>query len=130
MIVIFTILACVGIYYTGSFFLGIISGKELDIFKMEMVIIVFGGGFFALCQLMYFILLIMRLQKRILTLYFIGSMFSTFVSLILITKNGLLGASIAFACSHLILFLAYTLTISRNLKKIENIGKEKKKCQE
>ena len=54
IVVGFTVVGCIISWWIGTPLMGIIYDKDITAMRMPLLLIVFGGGTFALCQLLYF----------------------------------------------------------------------------
>ena len=95
-----TVLAVGATMILGRFVLGIMesilgSGYEgsLTVYQTAFVVIVLGGGFYALANLMYYALVIMRKQKAIFIVYLLAAVTAALVSGPMVTRWGLGGAA-------------------------------------
>lgn len=113
LILLFTLCCCVAAYWFGTPILEIIYRKDLSAFTISLVIVVLGGGFFAICQLCYYIFVILRKQKTILEIYLIMIIFVIGITYILIRNMQINGAAISFVLVHVGLLLCYILVMNR-----------------
>lgn len=112
-----TLAACVGAWWLGPPVLGLIYGTSLTHLRAELTWLIFGSGIFALCQLAYYMLVILRKNAQILCLYVVNTVIAVLVSAWLIPRWGLLGASLSFGLSHGVLLLCYIWQIIRQLRR-------------
>ena len=73
------------------------------------VLIVLGGGFYALGNLMYYALVIMRCQKRIFTVYGITAALAVFLAPAMVVRWEILGAAGAYLCFMALLMAGFTI---------------------
>ncbi len=120
MILGLTICCMIGVLLFGIPILEILYGIDISELKNELILIIIGGGFFAVSMLLFYILVILRKQNLILINYMLIAIFALIFSLVLVKKYGILGASISFLVSHLVLALSYiiVLFIQLNRKKL------------
>lgn len=109
LIAMLTLFCCLCAYFLGVQVLGFIYKKDLSALVWPLTFIVLGGGIFAACQLFYYILVILRQQKAILFIYSVAVIISVFLSYVMISTSGILGAAFAFASVHALILLAYIL---------------------
>ena len=79
--------------------------------QVEMILIIIGGGLFALCQLYYFILVILRRQGYIFLVFGGGFLVSMLITWATTALFGLLGACIAFVLCHTALVAGFVLLV-------------------
>lgn len=115
-IVVLTIVSVTFIGSYGTKILGGIYNKNIDEYRTALVNITVAGGIFAIGQLMYYIFVLMREQKRIMYIYIIGMAFSTVIAYILVLKKGLEGAALSFILGQCLIVLLYIC----NLKAVEH----------
>lgn len=103
----FTLFCCVAAYWLGTPILGWLYKKDLSMLKTELALVVFGGGVFALCQLFYYVLVILRQQKKILAIYTFVFLVSVVITALLVTQVKFMGAVLSFIVTHAILLIVY-----------------------
>ena len=106
-----TAFCCVAARLLGVQVLGFIYGKDLSGLEVPLTLVVLGGGLYAICQLFYYILVIMRHQRRILIVYIVSAAVSAVMSLAMISNWGILGAVLAFVVTHVLVLLGYWINI-------------------
>lgn len=107
--------SCAGAWVLGTQVLGFIYGKDLSALRLPLMLVVLGGGIFAMCQLFYYILVILRRQKGIVLLYISAFVLSIPLSLFMISAWGILGAVLAFSATHLLILLGYLVQLRKAL---------------
>ena len=108
---------CAGAYWLGTQILGFLYGKDLSAQAPALTVVILGGGLFAACQLFYYILVILRRQRRILSLYIGTTILALPLTMLLISRLGVLGAALAFVGTHAILLAAYLVSVKRVIGK-------------
>lgn len=98
-IFILTILALIGAYALGIPILNLFSGQNLNAYRIDLLIIMLGGGANAAITLFYYILACMRKQYYILIGYAFGFFSSIILSNLLVKAIGVRGGCIAYAVS-------------------------------
>ena len=95
-----TVLAVGATLILGRFVLGIMEailgdGYEgaLTVYQTAFVVIVLGGGFYALANLMYYALVIMRKQKAIFIVYLLAAVTAALISGPIVSRWGIGGAA-------------------------------------
>ena len=114
LVMAFTLLCCAGAAVLGAPVLGLLYRKDLSGYVTALVIVVLGGGFYALCQLMYYLLVILRWQGRILSIYLFAIVAVVPITYFSIHGLGILGASFSFAIVHSVIFAVYISVLWRN----------------
>lgn len=114
---VFVIIVCAII---GIPILNIIYGISLEPYYWHLLIIVFGAIFNALMNILMNALI--SLRKNIIQdfIFLAGSIFSTFISIILINKADILGACLSYFFTMLFLLLLYIIVYNIELRKIIN----------
>lgn len=84
-------------------------GGELTVYKGAFMVIVLGGGFYALANLMYYALVIMRRQKAIFAVYSGAAVIAVFLSGRLVEKYGINGAAGCYLLLMIVLVLGFSL---------------------
>lgn len=102
-----TIVAIIGGYLLGIPILSLMYSCDLSMYKKELIIILIGGGFSALSNILSNIITIMRQQKRLVYIYLITWIVSLVISNKLVAAYSLYGASLAY----LILMIIFSLLI-------------------
>lgn len=107
IIFILTVIAMAGAWAIGVPVLGVISNVELKPYKSGLLFIVLGGGFFAVMNLFYYVLVIMKKQKGIFFGYVPVCILSFFLSFWLVGVGGINGAAFSYMLEMLILMLCF-----------------------
>ena len=107
IIFLLTVIAMAGAWAIGVPVLGAISNVELKPYKSGLLFIVLGGGFFAVMNLFYYVLVIMKKQKGIFFGYVPVCILSFFLSFWLVGVGGINGAAFSYMLEMLILMLCF-----------------------
>ncbi|MDR7814862.1 lipopolysaccharide biosynthesis protein [Lacrimispora sp.] len=107
IIFLLTVIALAGAWAIGVPVLGAISNVELKPYKSGLLFIVLGGGFFAVMNLFYYVLVIMKKQKGIFFGYVPVCILSFFLSFWLVRVGGINGAAFSYMLEMLILMLCF-----------------------
>lgn len=107
IIFLLTVIAMAGAWAIGVPVLGAISNVELKPYKSGLLFIVLGGGFFAVMNLFYYVLVIMKKQKGIFFGYMPVCILSFFLSFWLVGVGGINGAAFSYMLEMLILMLCF-----------------------
>ena len=107
IILILTVTALAGTWFLGVPVLGAISNVGLKPYKSGLLAIVLGGGFFAVMNLFYYVLVIMKRQKRIFFGYVPVCILSFFLSFSFVKTGGINGGAFSYMLSMLLLMLCF-----------------------
>lgn len=107
IIFLLTIIALAGAWAIGVPVLGVISNVELKPYKSGLLFIVLGGGFFAVMNLFYYVLVIMKKQKGIFFGYVPVCLLSFFLSFWLVREGGINGGAFSYMLEMLFLMLCF-----------------------
>lgn len=116
-IIIIGLVAVAGIYLVGIPILNLIYGVNLNSYLIDLIIIMFGSVFLSMSSILSAALTTIRQTFIQLLNYIFCSIFGTIISIILINKFGLTGASISYLVIMFIQFLIYVITYEISLKK-------------
>ena len=92
-------------FFAGAPILGLVYGKDVSMFRTELMVLVLGGAMNAASVVLYYALTTMRLQKLAFVGYAVAAAAMTLLFVFLVPSHGLLGVSISYACAmaHLVL---------------------------
>ena len=99
---------CAAAGFCGTQVLSFIYNKNLTELKAALVLIVAGGGVYAIDQLFYFIFVILRMQRKIMLIYIVGLAASVIFTGILVKYFGIMGAVFSFILTHGIILMGYS----------------------
>lgn len=111
-----TTVAALGMYLLGPAVLGFLYGTDLVAYRVDMLIIMLGGGLFALYQLYYYIYVILKKQKKILRNLTIAAVAAVPLSYGLILWKGVFGACAAYTLSLLLLALEFGVSFRKDIR--------------
>ena len=102
---------------------------DLAQYRTELLILILGGGFNAVVTLMFYGITVLRKQKFVLIGYSVTLALALVISAVLVPVGGLMGASIAYLLSMVILAAVFTITFAvcyrkgkREAEAAENAG--------
>lgn len=107
LVIAFTLVCCAGAAILGVPVLGLLYGKNLSAYRVALVIVIMGGGIYALCQLLYYIFVIQRWQKHISYIYLAAVLAAVPITYGMIQWLGVSGAALSFAAVHCLIALLY-----------------------
>ena len=102
-----TAAALAGAYVLGVPVLGAISYVELGPYKSGLLFIILGGGFFAVMNLFYYVLVIMKCQRRIFFGYVPVCAASFVLSFGLVEAAGINGGALSYLLEMVLLMLCF-----------------------
>lgn len=109
------IICIVGMRFIGLPILEFVYNIDLSIYSKEVIIIMLGGLFNAIATIFYYLLTTIRIQKKIVIIYLITAIITIIISVPLVKRYSLLGASIISAIS---MFLIMIQSVYISYKKI------------
>ena len=107
IILVLTVIALAGAWAIGVPVLGAISNVGLKPYKSGLLFVILGGGFFALMNLFYYVLVIMKRQKRIFFGYVPVCILSFFLSFRLVEAGGVNGGALSYMLEMLLLMVCF-----------------------
>lgn len=94
-------------YLIGCEVLAWIYGIDLVKYKVEFTILLIGGGFSTLSNILQLLLTVMRKQKLLLDIFFLASIIAYIISPILVKREGITGAAYAYSITVGIMMLLF-----------------------
>ena len=113
----FTIVCCIAAYFLGPQVLGYIYDKDLSALKSALTLVVFGGGIFAVGQLFFYILVILRLQNKIMYIYIVSLLATVILTGSFVMLLGIVGATLSFILTQAIVVFGYYVILTRSFKR-------------
>lgn len=114
MFAILTVIS-IGIIGTGWLIgipvLNIVYAVDLTPYVIEFVIVLCGGAIAAFAMIVYYMLTIMRYQQWLILGYGITALAAGILSPIMVEKNGIMGASLAFLLFSVIRMAVFLITL-------------------
>lgn len=107
IILFLTIVALTGAWAIGVPVLGVISNVDLVPYKSGLLYIILGGGFFAVMNLFYYVLVIMKCQRRIFFGYVLVCLLSVALSFSLVKIGGINGGAFSYMLEMLVLMMCF-----------------------
>ena len=120
VIILIGIVGTIFCNYLGIQILNIIYQINLDIYKNMLVLIIIGSIFAALGMILSNLLTILNENKKQVLIYFISSIFSTILCVVLVKKDVIKGATLSYLYGQI---LNFTLFLILYLKKIYKLNK-------
>ena len=122
-IILLTALAVVAGYFLGMPILSIVLGydiKEMLKLRFAFIILLIGGGFYAILNLLYYVLVIFEKRREIFITYIISSIIAFLLSDRVTLKFGINGAAILYAllmCITALMFGVFCIVAILNKSK-------------
>lgn len=111
----------------SKYFLKIIftskTPTEILEYSQILFLIILGGCFYAIMNLMYYLLVILKKEKRIFAIYIFASIIAFILSNMLTKKFNMLGAAISYLVIMILLSLIFSAVVYKNIRKWEADGK-------
>ena len=123
IIMVIFILGIVGEVVVGIIgipLLNLIYGMDLSLYKIELLIIIFGSIFVALISVISSGLTIIQKNKIQMYIYILNSILTTIIAILLTDKFSIMGASITYLISMIVQFLISYLFYKIYIKKISS----------
>ncbi|MEG1875947.1 MAG: lipopolysaccharide biosynthesis protein [Lachnospiraceae bacterium] len=117
--IIWISIACLmGAYAVGTQVLSILYNTFLGTYRMELLVLLLGGGLQAIAVFLYVMMTIMRVQKKVMLAY-IGVAICTKISAeFFVQKWGIMGAAINFTLIMFLLVLTFIFIFRREYQKV------------
>ncbi|MDD6311564.1 MAG: oligosaccharide flippase family protein [Firmicutes bacterium] len=100
-----TILGLIVAYTIAIPLLSLIFGVDLSSYKMELCVVMIGGGVLAYCTFFSTVLTVIRLQQSLMVCYVIVSLAAKLLSKVFVTNLGIMGAASMYAALMILLAL-------------------------
>ena len=94
----------------GAQYTGLLTSRHY-----EFIMIILGGCFYAVTNLYYYLLIIMRKQEMIFMNYLIMAIGTAILSIRAVTSYGMTGAAAAYAAYMLLLAIVFASTVKKNI---------------
>lgn len=107
IVLIITLVCAAGAWIAGPELLGIIYGVDLTAQRLPLASMILGGGILAYCQLLYYIMVVMRRQRQIFASCIVTTLAAVLCSVVMVQRWGIMGAIGAFVATHLVLLVLY-----------------------
>lgn len=117
-IIAFGIISNLAAYLIGIPFLELVYGIELNEYLIPLLIILSGATIYGVSFIISNSLIAMRKTKIQSVIYMIASIFALFISNALVIKEKIMGASIAYMATMILICLMYIFVFIREIKKL------------
>lgn len=122
IILALTLVIAIVCYAIGIPILSLIYGVDLSNYRMDLIILIFSGGLFALCVLFFYTLTTTRSQYGCTIAYVISSIFAYFISDYLVKQGGLRGATVSNVVINATLLIILIILLAFNMKNVNKNG--------
>lgn len=112
----FTVICCIAAYFLGPQVLGYIYDKDISAQRISLTLVVLGGGIFAIGELFFYILVILRLQDKIMYIYIVGVLAAMVLTGGFVFFSGIIGAVLSFILTQVVVVLEYCIVLVKSLK--------------
>ena len=103
-----TALVLIGGYFLGIPVLSLIYGVDLDDYTAEFMVLLLGGGVYALASYMMIMLTTVRSRNIIAAGFAAGTLCALLSGKFLVEKSGMMGASYLYLITNALIFLLFT----------------------
>lgn len=112
-----------GAYVLGIPVLSWLYNTDLTPYKTELLVLLLGGGFFALSGLLVTIITILRMQKVLAIGYSIVALIALFLSNIMVEKYAIMGASVLYLVLMVLLCVLFAIPLWGKICKVRKASK-------
>ncbi len=113
-----TIGALLGSWFLGIPILNFVSGLDLMEYRIDLLIIMLGGGANALMALFYYVLSVMRKQYWVLIGYTVGFLLAAVGAPLMVKNLSIHGAAISYVVPMIVISLIFACMILCNIKSV------------
>ena len=90
-------------YILGDTYGGMLTGNFTS-----FILIILGGGIYALNNLVYYILIILRRQRTVFFIYLFGALLAFFISRYMVGAYGMAGGAVSYVILMLVMLMAFS----------------------
>ncbi len=117
----------------GPFALGFLfpefSPNDISLYTQALLLVIIGGGLYAFMNLLYYVLVIFKEQKKIFRIYSAAALLALFGSREAVLHFGIRGAAASYLLFMLLLSIAFALPAYRNIGYKEKMyGQTERRC--
>ena len=102
-------------YVAGVPILGLVFGKDVSAFSVELMVLVAGGAMNAASVVLYYALTTVRLQNLVFAGYVLAAGAITLLCVVLVPQGSLLGASVAYTAAMSVLVAVFAVVLYRTV---------------
>lgn len=119
LIIALTAAAFLFCLFAGIPIFSFIYGTDLSAYLGPLLLVILSGCAFAFCQMMYYVLVLLRQQRKIMINYAVVSVIAVAAGYFLTERFIITGAVLSFGIAHVILFALHTISAVHQLSKIK-----------
>lgn len=121
LILALTVLGMLAAWLIGipclSLLVGSDAGAELAAYKTALIIVIAGGGLYAVLNLLYYVLVIIDRQKEMFLVYAGGAVLAFLISGLFVKNWGINGAAVSYFICMLAIVIAFALIAKININR-------------
>lgn len=122
ILILITIIITGAGYLWGPSCLSILYGVTINPYRKELLILLLGGGFTGMINLLYFVVTVAKRQYLMLGAYLFVFLISCVMSFQMVKKNMLMGAAESYLLTSIILNGLLIIIVYRSLKQLKHEG--------
>ena len=100
-----------------SLLVGSEAGAEIEAYKAALVIVIAGGGLYAVLNLLYYVLVIIGRQKEMFLVYAGGAVLAFAISGLFVRNWGINGAAVSYLICMLAIVIAFAVIAGININR-------------
>ena len=113
-----TFIVIIGGYFLGIPVLSFLYNTDLALYKVDLVILLIGGGMYALANFLIIVLTTIRKQKQLIGIYIMASIITYFLSYRFVQSYEITGAALTYTLSMTTVALCCLLLFIKNYLKM------------
>lgn len=117
IVFLITIVCMLGAYILGIPVLSFLYNTDLQPYKTELMILLIGGGFLGLSGVFTAVITIMRYQRVLAVGYIVVSLIAFFMSDLIVSEYGIMGAAVLYTGLMILLCLGFTIIMFVGIKR-------------
>lgn len=121
LILVLTVIGMLAAWLIGipclSLLVGSEAGAELSAYKTALVIVIAGGGLYAVLNLLYYVLVIISRQKEMFLVYAGGAVLAFAISGVFVRNWGVNGAAVSYFICMLSIVIAFAIIAGININR-------------
>ena len=112
----------IGGYLLGIPILSILYKTDLNAYKIDLIILLIGGGMYALSNFLIIVLTTIRKQNKLIGIYVISSILVYFLSNKLVSLFGITGATLTYTFSMILVSICCLLLFTLSYKEMRKFN--------
>lgn len=118
VILILSLVSLIGAYFFGIPVLSLVYGTDLSLYKVELLVLMVGGGALAVTGFLTIVITIMRRQQDLIMGYCLISMIAFFIVPIIVKYFGITGAAWGYTLMITGLAINFIMIVVRRVKNV------------